>query len=579
MSVQQFTGASVLSTLNQNLETSNYQSMQITNNSNYGFTLISEPNSVTVGYINPWENMIMPLDGISTLKIQVNTTLNIAHPFTPIQSQEMLQVQLSRLSVTATTKTSSAILSTVQNSLSISGTINGTVNVGNTVNTSATITNEPTFNISSGGNTVSIGSSVPLSTTVTNSPDVNIASIASGATVNVGNTVNTSATITNEPTFNISSSGNQVVVSNTVTTSTEITNEPTMNISSSGNTIEVGGQIKNSTITMSQAYSMECDFSLSDATSATVTQAFYGENQLTNVLRGKLYLYSPNGYNYLVTITPVSFLSSNTLYGIPQDNSITVTGATSQSGAGQTGSNTSDFYWQRPQQCNGFQITIENSSAVTENPIMWLIFDGNANPLENSFLGTDAYNFLQADTAEAGVSVAGSANGNHAFPVSLYTVDSLASPITNTQIGENNPLFVQQVTSAGFPVSSTNPFPIYPSDYAYGMGTFGGGPPPTSTAYTTTDSGVHAIQGIFATFVNTATTRQFVNLVFQNNNDTSQTFTILVQVGIDGTTVLNWTFAHPWAPFGSGGNLNFGWNQPNSDAVYGAAYAQYSNGN
>ena len=523
MSVQQFTGASVLSTLNQNLETSNYQSMQITNNSNYGFTLISEPNSVTVGYINPWENMIMPLDGISTLKIQVNTTLNIAHPFTPIQSQEMLQVQLSRLSVTATTKTSSAILSTVQNSLSISGTINGTVNVGNTVNTSATITNEPTFNISS--------------------------------------------------------SGNQVVVSNTVTTSTEITNEPTMNISSSGNTIEVGGQIKNSTITMSQAYSMECDFSLSDATSATVTQAFYGENQLTNVLRGKLYLYSPNGYSYLVTITPVSFLSSNTLYGIPQDNSITVTGATSQSGAGQTGSNTSDFYWQRPQQCNGFQITIENSSAVTENPIMWLIFDGNANPLENSFLGTDAYNFLQADTAEAGVSVAGSANGNHAFPVSLYTVDSTASPITNTQIGENNPLFVQQVTSAGFPVSATNPFPIYPSDFSYGMGTFGTGAPPTSTAYTTTDSGVHAIQGIFATFANTATTRQFVNLIFQNNNDTSQTFTILVQVGIDGTTVLNWTFAHPWAPFGSGGNLNFGWNQPNSDAVYGAAYAQYSNGN
>ena len=129
MSVQQFTGASVLSTLNQNLETSNYQSMQITNNSNYGFTLISEPNSVTVGYINPWENMIMPLDGISTLKIQVNTTLNIAHPFTPIQSQEMLQVQLSRLSVTATTKTSSAILSTVQNSLSISGTISGTVRI------------------------------------------------------------------------------------------------------------------------------------------------------------------------------------------------------------------------------------------------------------------------------------------------------------------------------------------------------------------------------------------------------------------------------------------------------------------
>ena len=53
MSVEQFTGTSVLSVLNKQLECSNYQSVQITNNSNYGFTLSNVGNRVVIGYVNP----------------------------------------------------------------------------------------------------------------------------------------------------------------------------------------------------------------------------------------------------------------------------------------------------------------------------------------------------------------------------------------------------------------------------------------------------------------------------------------------------------------------------------------------
>jgi hypothetical protein len=515
---------------------------------------------------------------IYTVPISGNVTIgNTVTTNTTIRNNPTVNINASGNTVTIgnTVTTNTTITNKPTVNINASG---NTVTIGNTVTTKTTITNNPTVNINASGNTVTIGNTVTTNTTITNNPTVNIS--ASGNTVTIGNTVTTNTTITNNPTVNISTSGNTVTIGNTVTTNTSITNEPTINISSTGNQIEVAGQIQNSTLTVSQAYAMEYDFTFSASSSQTINQTFAPQNQLTNVLRGKLYLYSPNGYSYNVYITPQANVTSNILSTIPQDNSITVTGATSKSAAGTPGGNTSDFYWQEPQQCNGFQVQLTTSggATVTENPILWLIFDGNATPLENSYLTAPAYSFLQADTP-GGVSAAGSASGNHAFPVSLYTVDSTASPITNTQIGEDNPLFVQQVTSAGFPVNETNPLPIYPSDYAYGMAPFGGGPPPTSTTYATTDSGVHAIQGIFATFVNTATTRQFVNLVFQNNNDTSQTFTILVQVGVDGTTVLNWTFAHPWAPFGSGGNLNFGWNQPNSDAVYGAAYVQYSNGN
>ena len=164
MSVQQFTGASVLSTLNQNLETSNYQSMQITNNSNYGFTLISEPNSVTVGYINPWENMIMPLDGISTLKIQVNNSLNSATPFTPIQTQELLQVQFSRLTVLGTSKTSSAVITSTNIASNNAGPIDitidssgNTIEVGNSVSTP--VNNLPVYSSPATSTYVGVGTS------------------------------------------------------------------------------------------------------------------------------------------------------------------------------------------------------------------------------------------------------------------------------------------------------------------------------------------------------------------------------------------------------------------------------------
>ena len=361
-----------------------------------------------------------------------------------------------------------------------------TVDIGNTVTTNASITNEPTFNISSTGNSVKVTESVPISAAVTNSPNVNIASIASGATVDIGNTVTTNASITNEPTFNISSTGNSVEITNTVTTNTSITNEPTMNISSSGNQIEVAGQIQNSTLTVSQAYAMECDFTFSASSSQTINQTFAPQNQLTNVLRGKLYLYSPNGYSYNVYITPQANVTSNILSTIPQDNSITVTGSTSVSGAGTPGANTSNFYWQEPQQCNGFQIQLTTSSGgtVTENPILWLVFDGNATPLENSYLTAPAYSFLQADTS-VGVSAAGSASGNHAFPVSIYSVNDAVSPISNTQISTTNPFPIAvmntptvqgindtvNVAQAGVGSSTSNPLFVAQAQSGSGMST------------------------------------------------------------------------------------------------------------
>ena len=122
MSVQQFTGTTVLSILNQQLECSNYQSVQITNNSNYGFTLSNVGNRTVIGYVNPWENIIMPLDGIATLGIVVNNSLNSATPFSPIQTQELLQVQFSRLTVMGTSKTSSAVITSTN--ITSSGTLN-----------------------------------------------------------------------------------------------------------------------------------------------------------------------------------------------------------------------------------------------------------------------------------------------------------------------------------------------------------------------------------------------------------------------------------------------------------------------
>ena len=156
MSVEQFTGTSVLSVLNKQLECSNYQSVQITNNSNYGFTLSNVGNRTVIGYVNPWENMIMPLDSIATLGIVVNNSLNSATPFTPIQTQELLQVQFSRLTVLGTSKTSSAVITSTN--ITSSGVLNVQFPSAQTVN--ATVTNEPTVNISGSGNTVEVAGTV-----------------------------------------------------------------------------------------------------------------------------------------------------------------------------------------------------------------------------------------------------------------------------------------------------------------------------------------------------------------------------------------------------------------------------------
>lgn len=132
MSVEQFTGTTVLSTLNQQLECSNYQSVQITNNSNYGFTLSNVGNRVVIAYVNPWENIIMPLEGIATLGIAVNNSLNSGIPFIPIQTQELLQVQFTRLKVSGTSKTSSAVVTSTNfaNTYTLADTISISTTVG-----------------------------------------------------------------------------------------------------------------------------------------------------------------------------------------------------------------------------------------------------------------------------------------------------------------------------------------------------------------------------------------------------------------------------------------------------------------
>ena len=166
MSVEQFTGTTVLSTLNRQLECSNYQSVQITNNSNYGFTLSNVGNRVVIGYVNPWENIIMPLDSIATLGIVVNNSLNSATPFTPIQTQELLQVQFSRLTVLGTSKTSSAVITSTN--ITSSGVLNvqfnGTQDVqfpsAQDVNLAANNAGPIDITIDSSGNTIEVGNAV-----------------------------------------------------------------------------------------------------------------------------------------------------------------------------------------------------------------------------------------------------------------------------------------------------------------------------------------------------------------------------------------------------------------------------------
>ena len=187
-----------------------------------------------------------------------------------------------------------------------------------------------------------------------------------------------------------------------------------------------------------------------------------------------------------------------------------------------------------------------------------------ANALSVSFLQTYSSTTQEADTITFYWAVDGSSSPD---------ISTVSTP-ESVQIGMTNS------SGNGELISPTYPFPVYQNDYAQGMAVFGYGVLPTSVAYTTTGTDVSCIEGIFATFANTTSSRQPVYLAIQNNNDTSQVYTIVVQIPPSGGASLNWTFPHPWAPFGvsSGVSLNFGWSQANADAVHGGAYAQLSNG-
>ena len=122
MSSQIFSQAQ-LKGLSTTLQVANYASAQFINNSNYGFTLSNANNNEVINYVEPWSNTVIPL-GLATLKMVNTPSLNVANPFTPLQSSEQLTVVLSSLSVSSPSRQSMMSLTNVNIT---SGTVNANV--------------------------------------------------------------------------------------------------------------------------------------------------------------------------------------------------------------------------------------------------------------------------------------------------------------------------------------------------------------------------------------------------------------------------------------------------------------------
>ena len=313
MSVEQFTGTSVLSVLNKQLECSNYQSVQITNNSNYGFTLSNVGNRVIIGYVNPWENMIMPLDGVSTLGIVVNNSLNSATPFSPIQTQELLQVQFSRLTVLGTSKTSSAVITSTN--ITSSGVLNVQFNG----------TQDVQFPSAQDVN-LAANNAGTLDVQFSSAQDVNLAANNAG-TLDVQFTT---AQDVNLAANNAGTLDVQFTTAQDINIAANNSGPIDVTIDSSGNTVEVAGTVNNNVVNeqlqMGGGYLGSTSFTVpaSSTSSQTATVTFLTSKVLTGA-NFSLALISSEGYSYYYNIQRNVVIGSQT---IPQDPDVTSSAST-----------------------------------------------------------------------------------------------------------------------------------------------------------------------------------------------------------------------------------------------------------
>ena len=404
MSSQIFSQAQ-LKGLSTTLQVANYASAQFINNSNYGFTLSNANNNEVINYVEPWSNTVIPL-GLATLKMVNTPSLNVANPFTPLQSSEQLTVVLSSLSVSSPSRQSMMSLTNVNITgsdvtIPISGTVNANINAGQSIG---------------------INGDVPV--TASDSSGLPVTTGSGGLSVTVNNTVDMSIT------------------SSTVTLPVSV-GDATLNTSITSSTVTLDNNITNASITTNMGYANSGTISVVSGSGVANIPIVPGtENEVYDVLGGKFFLASPGGNLYNITITAMQ-LSTNNFFSMDTNvNDLTSigTGNTDTSGAAVP------FYFSQPQPCNALQFSLSAvaGTGITETVTIHQFIDGNAVRSPNISLGDDFYSFLQAPigsgSSNYGVSLIGSAPGDAPLPTQLYTLDTSTSPYESLPISNANPL-------------------------------------------------------------------------------------------------------------------------------------------
>ena len=404
MSSQIFSQAQ-LKGLSTTLQVANYASAQFINNSNYGFTLSNANNNEVINYVEPWSNTVIPL-GLATLKMVNTPSLNVANPFTPLQSSEQLTVVLSSLSVSSPSRQSMMSLTNVNITgsdvtIPISGTVNANINAGQTIGING---NVPVTASDSSGLPVTTGSG-GLSVTVNNTVDMNISSSSVTIPVSVG--------------------------------------DATLNTSITSSTVTLDNNITNASLTTNMGYANSGTISVVSGSGVANIPIVPGtENEVYDVLGGKFFLASPGGNLYNVTIMAIQ-LSTNNFFSMDTNvNDLTSIGT----GNSDTSGAATPFYFSQPQPCNAlqFSLTAVAGTGITETVTIHQFIDGNAVRSPNISLGDDFYSFLQAPigsgSSNYGVSMIGSAPGDSPLPTQLYTLDTSTSPYESLPISNANPL-------------------------------------------------------------------------------------------------------------------------------------------
>ena len=395
--------------------------------------------------------------------------------------------------------------------------------------TSSTVSLDVNINA---GQSVAVSGSVPVTASDTGGLPVTTGS--SGLSVAVNNTVNmaiTSSTVT----LPVSGDVNATIQNATIDTNSTVLNEQ----------ISVGLPLAGyGTVTIAASGVAPVPY----ANTATITPDGTG---LLNLGMFQFSMVSANGYPYQVTIQPVLTLNGVSIplvAGIVFDLS-----SSSASGYGTT------EYMIR-----------DNLGAVYQ-----------ANALSISFLQTYSTTAQEADT----VTFYWAVDGSSVPDVStVLTPESVQIGMTNSSgdgqlISPTYPLPTQSTITdtAGdvVPVGYNNPLPVFTDNYPQSLFLIGTGAVPDAATYNTTGTGIAAIGNIFGTLYNTATSAQYVNLLFQNDDATASVFTMVLHVDASSEIVVNFPFPNPWAPFGmSGVSLNFGWDTATADTVYGTLYVQ-----